>query len=210
MMMKKISIFKKNSLGLAFLLLATFPVFAQLPTLDFGLKAGVNLAKLKTDLADEQNRLGYQVGVYSRIGGLGVYLQPELYLGSKGSKFTAVTQENGTEVKQDGKVNFTTLDLPILIGTRVGVSALAVRFMAGPVVSFVVDKEKPVATAYSNITDFGNYKNNAWGLQAGAGVDVASLTFDVRYEAGVSNLSKSAKYDQKTNLWHISLGYKIF
>jgi hypothetical protein len=184
--------------------------FAQLPSFNLGLKAGINTARLQSDLADEENRLGVQFGVWSRIGGAGFYLQPELYLGSKGSKFTNIVMSNGNEVAEEEKVKFTTLDLPILLGSKVGVGLLNVRFMAGPVISFVVDEDNPISTASQDIRDFKNYKDNAWGLQAGAGVDISKLTFDVRYEAGISNVSNSDKYDQKTRLWHISLGYKLF
>lgn len=200
----------KKLILLSLLFLSGASVFAQLPKFNLGLKAGLNLAKLKTDLATEENRLGFQAGVWARLGGAGVYVQPELYLGSKGTKFTSITQENGSEVNQEDKVRFTTLDFPVLIGSKIGLDKLNVRFMAGPVVSFILNKDKPVSTAYNNITDFNNYKDNAWGLQAGAGVDISSLSIDLRYEAGLSNVSKSDKYDQKTNLWHLSLGYKLF
>lgn len=201
---------KKIILSSVILALTTVSAFAQLPKFNLGIKAGLNLAKLQSDLTSEENRLGFQAGIWSRIGAAGLYVQPELYLGSKGTKFTSVIQANGTEVAQDEKVSFTTLDLPVLLGTKIGVDKLNVRFMAGPVVSFILDKEKPVSGAYNSITDFHNYKNNAWGLQAGAGVDIANLTLDLRYEAGLTNVSRSDKYDQKSNLWHISLGYKLF
>jgi hypothetical protein len=48
------------------------------------------------------------------------------------------------------------------------------------------------------------------GIQAGGGVDLGNLTLDLRYEAGLSNISESEKYNQKQNLFHLSLGFKLF
>ena len=47
------------------------------------------------------------------------------------------------------------------------------------------------------------------GFQAGSGVDLGNLTFDVRYEAGLSNVSQNEKYSQQQNLFHLSLGFKL-
>jgi hypothetical protein len=109
----------------------------------------------------------------------------------------------------NGKVKFTTLDLPLLLGTKIGPNKLNLRFMAGPVVSFIIDENTTFATAYQGVSDFGNYKKQTLGLQAGTGVDLGNLTLDLRYEAGLSNVSQSEKYSQKQNLFHLSLGIKL-
>ena len=81
--------------------------------------------------------------------------------------------------------------------------------MAGPVLSLVLDENTTFSSAFNQATDFGDYKNQAFGIQAGAGVDVGSISVDLRYEAGVSNISKSEKYKQTPNLFQLSLGFKI-
>lgn len=177
--------------------------FAQLPSFNLGVKAGLNLATLKSDdFFGEENRLGYQFGLWTRLGGAGFYVQPEAYLAGKGGKFSV----DGTEA--EGKVRFTTLDVPVLIGNKIGLNKLNFRFMAGPVVSFILDDN--FKSNIQNVTNINDYKNQTWGAQIGAGVDVGSLAVDLRYEAGLSNVSKSGQYDQKQNLWHLSLGYKLF
>jgi Outer membrane protein beta-barrel domain len=199
----------KKIMILSCLVLSTsIAALAQLPSFTAGIKAGVNYSSLKTknDLTDQNGIMGYQVGVFTRIGGGGFYVQPELYLGSKGNDFIKV--QNGTDVvAATGKVRFTTLDIPVLLGTKIGVSKLNLRFMAGPVLSFLVDKNTTFDSAYDNLKD---YKNQAIALQAGAGVDIANLSVDLRYEAGLSNINKSDTYSQKQNLFHLSLGYKLF
>lgn len=181
--------------------------FAQLPSFDLGLKAGVNIAQLKADWADTENRLGYQAGIWARFGATGFYFQPEIYLGSKGGEFGTIDQ-NGNTYEGSGKVNFTTLDIPLLLGNKIGFDQLNVRFMAGPVFSFLLKNN--LEENYSMATNFNSYKNQTIGGQIGAGVDLGNVTVDLRYEKGLSNIDKSGKYDQKQNLWHISLGYKLF
>jgi len=188
-------------------LFASLTASAQLPSFDFGVKAGVNIAQLKADWANTQNRLGYQAGIWARFGATGFYVQPEAYLGSKGGDFGSVEQ-NGTTYEGSGKINFTTLDIPLLIGNKIGTSKLNVRFMAGPVISFLLNDD--TKSNYSTAIDYQNYKKQTIGAQAGAGVDLGNITVDLRYEKGLSNVSKSGQYDQKQNLWHISLGYKLF
>lgn len=187
------------------LLLAAVTTFGQSFTL--GLKTGVNLATLKGNVGDESNRLGYQAGAWTRFGGAGFYLQPEVYLGTKGGEFGSI-QQDGTTYQGSGKVNFTTLDVPVLIGNKFGFDKLNFRIMAGPVISFMLNQS--ARENYDVATDFDNYKNQTFGAQGGAGIDFGNLSVDLRYEQGLSNIDKSGKYDQKQNLWHLSLGYKIF
>jgi hypothetical protein len=199
---------KKTFIFAILLLIGSTAAMAQLPSFTLGLKAGVNYSQLKSesDATNEDNILGYQFGLWTRIGAAGIYLQPEAYLGSKGGKSPIVFDTNGNEVETSGKVKFTTLDVPVLLGTKFGPNKLNFRLMAGPVVSFVVDKNTTVDSSYDRLQD---YKDQALGLQAGAGLDVGNLSVDLRYEAGLSNISKSDKYDQKQNLFHLSLGFKL-
>ena len=201
---------KKISLVSCMILSISISAMAQLPSFTFGIKGGVNYSKLTTkdDLTEENSIAGYQVGVFTRVGGLGLYLQPEMYIGSKGNDFIKINT-GSSSVAASGKVRFTTLDVPVLIGTKIGPGKLNLRFMTGPVISFVLNEKTTFDSAYQNVTDFDNYKKQNWAYQAGAGVDVGNLTVDLRYEAGLSNISKSSEYNQKQNLFHLSLGLKL-
>ena len=202
---------KKIILISCIVIAASVTAMAQLPNFAFGIKGGSNFSKLKTvdNLTDENSIVGYHVGIFTRLGAAGLYLQPELYLGSKGNNFIKIKDTRGNEVQASGKVRFTTLDLPLLIGTKIGPSKLNLRLMAGPVASFVINENTTFDSAYRSISDFGNYKKQNWAYQAGAGVDVGNLTVDLRYEGGLSNVSRSNEYNQKQNLVHLSLGIKL-
>ena len=111
------------------------------------------MASLKGNVGDESNRLGYQAGAWARVGGAGFYVQPEVYLGSKGSEFGSI-QQDGTTYEGNAKVNFTTLDIPVLIGNKFGFDKLNFRIMAGPVISFLLNKDSK--ENYEVATDFDN------------------------------------------------------
>ena len=202
---------KKIILFTCLLGITAITAMAQTPKFTFGIKGGVNYSNLKTkdDLTDQNSIMGYQAGIFSRIGGTGIYFQPEMYLGTKGNEFTSL--EMGTAmIVAKGKIKFTTLDLPLLVGAKIGSNKLNLRFMGGPIVSFIIDENNTLGSAYNSISNFGNYKKQRLGFQAGSGIDLGNLTFDVRYEAGLSNASQSEKYSQQQNLVHLSLGFKLF
>ena len=100
---------------MAFVVLMTSAgAFAQF---HLGGKVGLNYNTIKAqdNQFDESGVLGYQFGIWARVGKT-FYLQPEAYIGSKGSNITFSTGTTTTEEKQ----KFTTLDVPLLLGTRVG------------------------------------------------------------------------------------------
>ncbi|EOR94070.1 hypothetical protein ADIARSV_2786 [Arcticibacter svalbardensis MN12-7] len=195
---------KKSILFGMMLLMAGSAAFAQLPTFNLGLKGGINFAKLNTDFAKDENRLGYQAGAWARVGIAGFIIQPEAYLAGKGGEFKT---DNSNGLEASGKIRFTTLDVPVLLGTKIGLGPLGVRFMAGPVVSFVLDKNLSGNTVLEAYDD-DNYKDQNWGAQFGAGVDIANITLDLRYEKGLTNV-RSDDAIKKQNLWQLSLGFKI-
>ena len=199
---------------LAFLVTSTiFGANAQLlPSLQFGVKAGLNFSSLKSDdgkYFDASTRTGYQAGVWARIGGAGVHFQPELYVTGKSSEAKLI-QEN-----EKGKVSFTSLDLPLLLGTRIGLGPAGLRIVAGPVVSFVVDKN--IADTFTeSVLNINDYKNQAWAVTGGLGLDISNFRIDARYEHGLTNLSKNKSessepdLSQKVNLWTVGIGYRLF
>ncbi|MGK6349869.1 porin family protein [Parapedobacter sp. DT-150] len=192
---------------IAFLVAATsLGANAQLlPSLQFGVKAGLNFSNLRSEdggWLDASTRTGYQAGVWARIGGAGVHFQPELYLTGKSSEAKLV------DTDEEGKVTFTSLDLPLLLGTRIGLGPAGLRIHAGPVVSFVVDKN--IGESLQQVTEFSEYKNQAFAVTGGLGLDISNFRADVRYEHGLSELSKNDSAPQKVNLWTVGIGYRLF
>ncbi|WP_442796130.1 porin family protein [Pelobium manganitolerans] len=191
---------KKLAITACMVLLASVGAFAQF---NLGVKAGLNYTTIKAqnNEFDESGVLGYQLGVWSRFGNT-FYLQPELYLGTKGSKFKFSTGAGTVEEKQ----KFTTLDVPILLGTKFGTNKANIRIMAGPSFQFNLD-ENSSAFKQATDADFYRYKDFVTNAQVGAGVDIGSLSVDLRYETSLQDINKND--GQKQNLLHLSLGFKL-
>jgi hypothetical protein len=191
---------KKYLLSAVILIAISISAKAQF---NFGIKGGVNYSTINSDNLKSSSVAGYQAGVFARIGG-GIYLQPEVYLSSSGGAFTS------NDNTYSGNVKFTNLNVPVLVGLRFGPKNLNFRVMAGPEYISVLSQNQNLSSnfnaAYNN---FGNaYKNNQLGYQAGFGVDLGALTADLRYQGDFNNYN--SYYNQKQNLWALSVGFKFF
>ena len=85
-----------------------------------------------------------------------------------------------------------------------------IRVMAGPIASFNIDSSlKEADTTVKNI----DFKNATFGYQAGVGVDLGNLSFEGKYEGGLSNFTEnvgSYTTDNRLNQWVLSVGFKLF
>ncbi|OAQ39147.1 hypothetical protein A5893_10805 [Pedobacter psychrophilus] len=179
--------------------------FAQF---NLGLKAGLNYNTIKAqnNEFEESGVLGYQVGVWARVGNK-FYLQPEAYIGSKGSDLTIkINSGTGTATTEE-KQKFTTLDIPLLLGTKFGLEKLNFRIMAGPSFQFNLDDNSNAFTQAIN-PDFYKYRDFITNGQVGAGVDVGNFSVDLRYETSLQDINKND--GQRQSLMHLSVGFKLF
>lgn len=205
---------KKYLIITALFAVSTFVAQAQGP-FQFGVKGGLSFSTLKTDegkLLDASTRTGYQAGIWTRIGGAGLHLQPELYVTGKSSEANIAEIGRDTE----GNISFTSLDLPILLGTRVGLGAAGVRIYAGPVVSFVFDKN--ISETLGQVIEFDEYKNQQWAVTGGVGLDISNFRVDLRYEHGLTEndlrwIGASDNPNPTTqgmNVWTVGVGFRLF
>lgn len=228
-----------QKITLSFIFLVMFASFTNAQTKGFaiGFKGGVNLSQLrmgefltarlnangtpalsfngqiiKDNLRESfDSYTGFAGGIWMRVGRK-LYVQPEVMVSTKGGLF---------EIVKDGKPDviqskFTSFDVPVLVGMK----ASFLRFNAGPVVSFPVGNNETLKTALSNYTT-GNLNDAlakaVYGYQVGGGLDLGTLSVDVRYEGGLSdiaalNLQSSAgstQFSQRTKSWQVTLGIKI-
>jgi hypothetical protein len=175
-----------------------------LPKVQFGAKAGVNLSSLSNNNGtfSSDNRAGYLAGFWARFGAIGFNFQPELYITSKNVDI------NNSNVKV-ASAKFTSIDVPLLLGGKIGAFGLGGRFYAGPLLSFAINKDNNFGTAVSQASSF-RYKDSNFALTAGAGVDIRRLSIDLRYEAGLSKqeyFDGSTNYKTRVSLFNLSLGY---
>jgi len=207
-------------------------LMAQLP--NFGLRVGLTSTTLSTNLSENfasENRLGYQAGAFVRLNFNKFYIQPELIYNHRSTKLEyeinpVIDGDNQRlGVRSDLKIG--TFDVPIIAGFKIiKTKLLNVRIFAGPEISFSTNKDISYEYTTNDGEDFNgdvpedsklsldDFNSTTWYLQAGAGVDVLFLTFDVRYEKGLNDIfdgkvSDLNNVNLKNNVWVFTLGFKF-
>jgi hypothetical protein len=186
----------------------------SLAQFSLGIRGGVNFSQLKTDNTQSvganlqqslDTKTGYVGGVYARIGSK-LFLQPELIFSAKGGSVNIL--KNGTS--QTVAIEYTNFDVPLLIGYKFG----PIRLNAGPMASFTISNnglDEALKSVSSNLGE--SFKKASYGYQAGGGVDLGSLSLDLRYEGSLSEVSalssSNINFTQKGNLWQLTLGLKL-
>ena len=194
---------KKYLLSAALLIAVCISAKAQF---SLGIKGGVNFSKIDADNVKESSVTGYQAGLFARFGNT-FYIQPEAYLNSTGGKFDF--SSTNTSTSESGKVTFTNLTVPVLLGHSFGSKDLNFRLMVGPEYTYVLSKSQSFDDNVNGaLQDFGRYKNSTIGFQAGGGVDIGPITADIRYQGGLTKINSN--FGQTQNLWALSVGFKFF
>jgi hypothetical protein len=195
---------KKIILSLFIAFTVIFTAQAQiLPNVQFGLKGGLNLASVSSNVGNtfsSSNQTGYLGGFWARFGALGFNFQPEVYITKKSTDVTS----NGVETK----ANFTSIDVPLLLGAKIGALGIGGRFYTGPVVSFAINRNENIAGVASSALYAMNYKDQNYAWQFGAGLDIKALSFDLRYEAGLTSQAYAGG-TTKLNLFSLTVAYRL-
>jgi hypothetical protein len=203
-------------LGVSFIMLQ----LAHAEVFQWGIKAGLGINSMKIadltglnngtevyDLVTGDNVMGYHIGVQTRINIAMVFIQPELYFNDGGGTIEKVVNGGVDELMN---VDFKRIDLPLLVGVKLGPA----RINLGPVGSYVV--QESITGDVSNLdpgyTIFT--QSMTWGFQAGLGVDLSKISLDVRYEGSLSSLGESFtvggqefQLDARPSQWVFSLGF---
>jgi cellobiose-specific phosphotransferase system component IIB len=208
--MKKLSV-------IVLVVLISIPAFSQIK---FGLKAGVSttnlsMATLKTVTSGNTSytvdalttaKYGFHGGVFMRITLFVIYLQPELLFSTRTNEYTV--KDIQTNVSSITKQNFNKLDIPVMLGLKLG----PLRLNAGPCGSLLINSPKDLI---ANPDYKSNYSKMTIGYQAGLGFDLLKfLTFDIRYEGSlqkfqnqIQNLAGTkVNLDDRPNAFLFSVG----
>ena len=190
----------------------------------FGLKAGITSTSISVNdlisiddaagvddllVKGANSRVGIQGGLMARITILKLYVQPELLFTSTGGE-VEVTEyfTNGddaiTKIKEQ---SFNKIDIPIMVGYKVG----PLRLQVGPIASIVVSNK----SALKDYDIEEEFNGATWGYQAGLGLDIGKkITIDVKYEGSLSKLAnginisgQSFDFDSRSSQIVASLGF---
>lgn len=186
----------------------------------FGMRAGISSSNLKMDdvileeNGDEKYKImagetevGFHGGFIARVQVLSFYVQPELLLSNTGGKVKVKDLVSGeTKIKEQ---NFNRVDIPIIAGYRFGGDNLGLRFQVGPVANIIIDSKSDLIDA----ADYSQkFKSATWGYQAGVGIDLWNIGFDIKYESNLSDLGESISFanrefktDTRNSQWLFSL-----
>ena len=158
--------------------------------IQFGIKGGLNISNIKASeiLTDDyrinpaaSGNLGYHIGGFMRASLVGIFIQPELYFSSISNEFNVEDISGTGTADQLVKQKIGRMDVPILVGVKLGTFRLGL----GPVGSIIVSDQ-------SDLTDITGYeatlKSATFGYQLGAGLDIWKLGIDLRYEGGLTKL----------------------
>jgi Outer membrane protein beta-barrel domain len=160
----------------------------------FGVKGGVNFSNLYTeDVSDENVLVGYHVGLTAKLPITDfLSIQPELLYATKGAELTY----NNAFATGTAKFALNYIEIPLLAVINVNKN---INIHAGPYVAFLIDGK---VTNQSNVNAF-NFEDNLSkddfnrfdaGLSIGAGVDVESFSFGVRYNYGLQKVGKERSF----------------
>ncbi|MES2517421.1 MAG: porin family protein [Bacteroidota bacterium] len=217
----------KKILFTAIVALWSLSTFAQEKSFTAGLRIGANLSQVSgndlslssggknfTFSANDSRAYGFVGGVFLRFGKT-IFIQPEILLSQKGGKF---------DVFEDGKANGKTIDLrltnidfPLLVGVKLGNTF---RINAGPIATFKLSDNGKLGDSikeYEGKEASDIFNSVILGYQAGLGLDIGKLNFDLRYEGNVndvvnvkfSDASTASKFAAKGNSIQATLGFQF-
>ena len=192
-------------------------------TLQFGPKVGLNFAKIfgpEIEASAERNPL---LGV--AVGGHGFWnvtpwvgIQTEVMYTVKGNRIVTPTDEGEVEVKE--RHNY--LQVPVLFRLNLPLPEpipLTPKLMFGPGFSFWLDgsveRDAPGGTTERDLdADDDDIETFEFGLIAALGTDIhlgaAAITFDVRYERGLTSIIEQPPEDApQHNLFSIHGGLTV-
>lgn len=173
----------------------------QTPAFHIGVKGGANFTKTSTESSLEgKYGLGYQAGVMTRMDIGKLYVQGEALFNKRKTSFES----------QDGsssKLSWNAIDIPVVAGYKlIKTDDFNVRIFAGGVYSYAFNNNVSASQALQE--GFKKFDKSNIGVTGGVGLDYKNFTVDLRYETGLTSISKEFK--SKPHSFSLGIGYFLF
>jgi hypothetical protein len=189
--------------------LAPVPVCSEIT--GFGVKTGIAISNIfGRDVYDQKFRAGFSYGIFMTYGFSRTFaVQPELLFVMKGSKYV---NGRGSDAYRE-TMSLEYVELPILVKYYLPLSrAFKVHVFAGPAPALNIRaRVNSKFAGESQEETLDNVMGVDVGLAAGAGIEIpfgsGQITFDARYTAGLTTLSKEADDNIRNGAVSFLLGY---
>lgn len=173
----------------------------QTPAFHIGVKGGANFTKTSTESSLEgKYGFGYQAGVMTRMDIGKLYVQGEALFNKRKTSYQS----------QDGsssKLSWNAIDIPVVVGYKlIKADDFNVRVFAGGVYSYAFNNK--ISTSHAIQEGFIKFDKSNIGITGGVGVDYKNFTVDLKYETGLSSISKDFK--SKPHSFSLGIGYFLF
>ncbi|RPA67262.1 PorT family protein [Cyclobacteriaceae bacterium YHN15] len=194
----------KNFLSFLIFQFLFFSLHAQ--EFSIGPKLGISQGNVSVNgdgFVSGDEKFGYHLGTFVRMGGHSIFLQPEFLF----------TQTGGTIIQKSDALDdifdasFNRIDIPVMFGFKM---LRFLRLQAGPIASILLDYK--IVDAFQNAVNV-DYSSSTLGYQTGIGFDIGNFILDFKYESSLSKISKSVagfETDQRQNQLIFSAGFRLF
>jgi hypothetical protein len=173
-------------------------LFAQTPHVQFGLKAGVNIASLNEENGvDLNSRAAFHVGGLAHIHVSRHFaVQPEIYYSGQGGK------------DEDEEIKLGYLNMPVLLQYMTG---NGLRLQTGPQVGILLSAkdEDEVDNITFDIKDQLKSVDFSWSFGASYQIPNSGLGLDARYNLGITNIRESGGNVLQNRVASIGLFYQF-
>jgi Outer membrane protein beta-barrel domain len=176
-----------------FFMLAVATMQAQ--TLKYGVRLGLSTNQIKGEQLIIKNakdikqfqmsvidaKYGYHGGAFLRVGLTGrLFVQPEVLFNSSSVEYNLKDLTKPSMVQTVAKESYQNIDIPVLVGLKLG----AIHLQAGPVGHVFISSKSDIPTTSNEYVQ--KFQSMTYSYQAGAGLSVGHLLFDVKYESDLS------------------------
>jgi hypothetical protein len=182
---------------LFYTMLAIPMVSAQHTHMNIGVKGGLNIFTIHNN-----NNVSYDPIVDVHFGLIGhIHLDPQMAIQPE-----LLYSAQGAKISSGSKVSLKYLNVPILFQYMFD---NGFRLEAGPQLGFLLDAQSKVNNTTADVQQ--NYKSLDVGLSAGVGyIHVPSgFGFDIRYNAGITNINVSRAVSSTNSGAQVGLFYQF-
>ena len=166
---------------------------------EFGVKAGLNAAKFSNQSGSNYKlNPSFHIGILEHIHINKMFaVQPEVVFSLQGAKYNF---ENTS-----GKIHLGYINVPVLFQLM---TESGLRFETGPQIGFLVSAKSKLGNASEDIKSEFKSTDFSWAFGVGY-ITPSKFGFDVRYNAGISDITKDNESNVKNNVIQAGVFYQF-